>query len=437
MKIQKLLIAIASVSLLFVSTGCGKKESSDKHAESAEVHEGEAEEHDEHADHGEEAPNPTEPCEHKIPIYSCDECRYEVGVVKLSDSLVQAGLIRIDSATAGIDSSTIVLTGSLAFDEDKTAKVSSPVNGSLLKMSASLGSTVKAGEVLFTVRSAEFEQLASEYVRAKGAVKTSKSAWNRDSVLAGSNALSNRESSESKLAYESAQAELRAVVQSLKSFGLTGSDLTKIESGFSAVGFPVRSPISGTVIERSGSIGEHLDPERTVVTVANVGSLWGWFDISEKDLARVSSAKAKGSLNIAVSTDAWAGRRFAGTISWIGSELNAQTRTVKVRASIANPDGALRAGMFAKASVAVPSVKGSAVVVSSLAVQSDAGKSFVFVPYEQKGYMLRKFVETAPSSGDQTIILSGLSAGEKVVTDGAFLLKSDVLRDKMGAGCAD
>jgi len=170
--------------------------------------------------------------------------------------------------------------------------------------------------------------------------------------------------------------------------------------------------------------------------VSDLGRLWAWFDVYEKDIARTEQARKAGPLKVSLLVAAWQGRRFSGTIDWVGAEINAETRTVRVRATVDNAGGELRSGMYCNASVKAPSVPGSRIVVPAQAVQSDAGRDFVFVPYV-KGYCLRRFVETLPATGDERTILAGLAAGERVVTDGAFLLKSDVLRDKMGAGCAD
>ena len=136
-----------------------------------------------------------------------------------------------------------------------------------------------------------------------------------------------------------------------------------------------------------------------------------------------------------VEVPAYPDRVFSGRVERIGGILDEATRTVKVRVVVRNPEGLLRAGMFAR----VRLLDGSAeqvVAIPAEAVLEDEGRSFVFVPTEPP-YFVRRPVTTGRAWDEYVEITQGLADGDVVVTRGAFTLKSDVLRSKMGAGCAD
>ena len=117
--------------------------------------------------------------------------------------------------------------------------------------------------------------------------------------------------------------------------------------------------------------------------------------------------------------------------------MSEQTRTVKVRAAVDNSGMELRPGMFCKAAISLRSGQAEEVLaVPRSAVFSDEGKSFVFKHWKDDFYV-RQDVNKGREFSGMVEILDGVQAGETVVAEGAFLLKSDVLREKMGAGCAD
>ena len=146
-------------------------------------------------------------------------------------------------------------------------------------------------------------------------------------------------------------------------------------------------------------------------------------------------AAERGTLRAGVTVKAFPGEVFPGTVDLVGPTMDEKTRTVKLRLAVKNGEGKLRAGMFAAVQVYLPGDVG-ALAVPRGAVLADEGRSFVFV-HHHGDFFIRRPLGTGRSSLDWVEVTGGLSGGEAVVTDGAFLLKSDVLRSKMGAGCAD
>jgi cobalt-zinc-cadmium efflux system membrane fusion protein len=181
--------------------------------------------------------------------------------------------------------------------------------------------------------------------------------------------------------------------------------------------------------------GELVKPEESIVTVGDVSSVWVWADLHEDQLGRVLDAQRGGRLRAEIAVKAFPETSFPGSVDFVGPTMDERTRTVKVRVAAANPEAKLRAGMFASVRIFLPGAE-EALAVPRSAVLSDEGRAFVFV-HHQGDYWVRRPVEPGRKWLDWVEVKGGLAGSETLAADGAFLLKSDVLRSKMGAGCAD
>jgi cobalt-zinc-cadmium efflux system membrane fusion protein len=136
-----------------------------------------------------------------------------------------------------------------------------------------------------------------------------------------------------------------------------------------------------------------------------------------------------------VAVRAYPDQEFPGTVDFVSPAMDEPSRTVKVRVEVENAERRLLAGMFATVTVFLPG-REEALLVPAGAVLEDEGRSFLFIHHHGDYYVRRPV--TPGRAWDRWIeVVRGLSGGEAVVADGAFLMKSDVLRSKMGAGCAD
>jgi RND family efflux transporter MFP subunit len=180
--------------------------------------------------------------------------------------------------------------------------------------------------------------------------------------------------------------------------------------------------------------GELVRPDESILTVGDLSDLWIWADLYEDQLGRVL-AHEKARLRAGVTVKAFPGEVFPGSVDFVAPTMDEKTRTVKVRVAVRNPQGKLRAGMFAAVNLYLPG-DDEGLTLPRAAVLADEGRTFVFVKREGELFM-RRPVETGRAGLDWIEITKGLAGEEVIATDGAFLLKSDVLRSKMGAGCAD
>lgn len=384
------------------------------------------------------------PCEHAVPIYRCDECRYEAGLVKLADGIVKQGdgrgLVRTGIVERTRVSAYLPLTGEVSLNESATAHISPRIAGIIDGVAADVGMRVNAGEALLTLSSVELGRALADYERNRALAELSEKVLRRESRLREQSVGSEQDVIDAQMAFEQHRAELRASEQTLHVLGLTEEDLAALQDpphGAGAGRLQVRAPFAGTIIDRHAVAGELAEPGSDVFVLSDLSTLWVWADVHSRDLADVLAAEACGPVAAEVAVAAFPDCRFEGTLDYIGATMNEETRTVKVRATVKNADGRLRPGMFCDVTLALGGDReDNALAVPSTAVFTDDGASFVFTHWKE-GIFARRDVRTGRPFMGMVEILDGLQAGDVIASEGGFLLKSDILREKMGAGCAD
>ncbi|MBI4711017.1 MAG: efflux RND transporter periplasmic adaptor subunit [Candidatus Omnitrophica bacterium] len=192
----------------------------------------------------------------------------------------------------------------------------------------------------------------------------------------------------------------------------------------------VKSPISGIVISDSLKTGDKIDAVSSPHTIADLSKLWATFDLYEKDLAEVKLGQ-----KVAVRSIAWPGKTFAGEITFISPRIDQDSNTIKVRALIQNPDYLLKLGMFVTADILIES-PGQYIMLPLEAVHSMDGKKIVFIKTAKETFRPREVI-VKDQTKDQAAVSSGIHEGEDVVVGNGFLLKSELLKSKMGEGCAE
>lgn len=436
--------ALASLLLLLAATGCNRT--------SAPVAEAP---HGEHESQVTATPTAkTEPsdldkpvndllaavCEHKVPTYTCNECRYEVGVAKAGEELfdpARGGVLATMRAGSrplggGKDSN-----GEVHLNEERAVYLSPLAPGVVRSILVDVGARVRAGQVLFEVESSEYRQAKADLLRTTAAVTLAEATAARERDLYEKRVCPRKDVIEAEAALGQASAERTAVVGRLLAFGLGQQEIDALltASAVSQSGLmPVRAPFAGTVLERSLSLGGQAQPGDKLLLLADTAKVWVIATVYEREVAAVLQAQRHGAVEAGVAVAAYPARTFKGHIEQVGGTLDEATRTARVRVVVDNPGNLLRAGMFARVQLLMPGAVGG-LVLPEEAVLDDEGRSFVFVRAEGP-YFVRRPVTTGRAL-DGWVEVSGIATGTEVVTRGAFLLKSDVLRSKMGAGCAD
>lgn len=234
-----------------------------------------------------------------------------------------------------------------------------------------------------------------------------------------------RASQVARSALEAAERRLHLLGLSHEQIALLGSDSDEALSRY-----VLRSPVAGRVIQRDMAVGESAEQTSPLLTIADTSSMWLIMDARERDLPELRAG-----LPVLFVSDGLPGRSFDGRITWIASQVDDRTRTVKVRAELPNDDGLLRAKMFGSARILVHD-NDEVVTVPQEAVQTDGCCQLVFVRQDEALFEPRKVVLGASANGFVEII-AGLAESEQVATTGSFLMKTELLKGNLGAGCCE
>jgi cobalt-zinc-cadmium efflux system membrane fusion protein len=365
-------------------------------------------------------------CEHKKKTFECDECRYEVGFVRAPSALTEGGLFKTVKVERQKVAVPITLTGEIRFDERRVGHVSSQVEGIIKKVHVALGDPVKAGQALLEIESVAIGDAQAAYLETQSMLELGRRNFDRLTELRKANISSEKEFLQAKQELEAAEIRSRGARSKLNRLGTGGT------AGGRVV---LRTPMDGTVLVMHAVSGEVAKTQESLITVGDNTTVWVWADLYERDIAVVKNGQAAQKLAAAVLVKAYPGVEFPGVVDLVSPAMDESSRTVKVRVEAKNTDGRLLAGMFATVKVFLPGTE-ETLAVPRDAVLEDEGRSFVFVHHHDDYYVRRPVVVGRTWAG-LVEIKKGLDPAQTVVAEGAFLMKSDVLRSKMGAGCAD
>ncbi|WP_437979190.1 efflux RND transporter periplasmic adaptor subunit [Sorangium sp. So ce295] len=377
--------------------------------------------------------------EHGFPESICPTCHPERGGKPAADvgsdgAPADGTKIRFkkkDTATvAGIETAKAIVraggggvatTARLAYDATKLAQINARSPGVVRELKVDVGSKVKKGDALIVVDSAEVGADRAKLHAARSRVDIAEQNHKREQSLVQEGIASQKSLLAAKQELDEAKSEQAALAASLSVMGASGSGVG---------GYTLSAPISGVVTERSATIGKLVSPDQVLIEIVDTSSMWAELDIPEADLPLVAPEQA-----VTLVLDALPGREFSGSITYLAPAVDPHTRTAKARVPLPNPDGAMRAHMFGQARIAVKGER-EAVMVPRAAVQRAKDVHLAFVRLKEDEYETRR-VETGMTEGELVEVKKGLRPGEDVVTQGSFLLKTETLKESIGAGCCE
>jgi len=306
---------------------------------------------------------------------------------------------------------TQALPGKLAFDEDVTVRVFSPVTGRVTELVAQPGVTVKAKDVLAWLSSPDFAQARADARKAQADLAMKQKALSRAQELTQLGVLARKDLEGAQADLGQAQAELDRAQSVLKNLDPTGSDAR----------YALRAPIAGIVVDRTINPGQEVRPDAQtpLFIVTDPAKLWVTFELSEQDMAKVHNGQI-----IRIDVDAIANQHFAGRIIYVGAALDPATRRIAVRAEVEQPDPRLKPEMFARISPIEDDGR-KEIAVANSALVSIGLHHYVFVE-EAPGTLKRREVQLGVIGERIAYVQSGLKAGEHVVTRGAVLLNAEL-----------
>jgi membrane fusion protein, heavy metal efflux system len=331
--------------------------------------------------------------------------------------------VKVASAELARIAGDIQVVGTVAFHEDHYALVGPLVAGRISRLAAGVGDQIRRGQILAEIESAEVGQARADLVAAKARYSAADANLHRETELADKRISSERERELAHAQWVTEQAGVRAATMRLRAIGLSAADIDSLERGDLAGRVPIRAPIGGTVIERKVTLGQAVERATDAFKLADTSRVWVTLDLYEKDLFRVHVGQ-----EVEIWTESRPGESFRGKVAFIVPEIDQATRTAKVRLEFANPKGLLEAGQLVTARIVADARRETAEVlaVPRSAVEQIEGKTVVFV--QTGGGFERRNVLTGASGGPRIEIRQGLALGERVAVEGAFLLKSELLR---------
>lgn len=315
----------------------------------------------------------------------------------------------------------VTALGDLRVNEDAYAEVGVPVPARVLTILAAPGDRVEAGQSLVRLQSQDLGRARAGQLAAKARAELARRALERKRLLASKEVISQRELQEAEAAAASAEADRDAAGSALQSLGVTEEQLAPGDDPSTLV---LRSPISGTVIERAVAVGQLADPARPLFRIAGLSRLWLIVHAFERDAVRV---RPNGPAR--VSLPALPGRSFTGKVTLVGRQVDVSSRTIPVRIDLDNKGGLLRPGMSATAWLPLGDEGSSVIAVPATALQRLEDRWCVFLPKDEGAFEVRH-VGRGRDLGGEVEILSGLRPGEKVVVEGAFLLKAEAEKSR-------
>jgi len=336
-------------------------------------------------------------------------------VVRLTPSMAEH--VRVEAVAPSNLPVTMKAFGKIQLNEDHVAYVLAPLPGQVVRLSAKVGDRVQKGDVLFMINSRDVTAAVGEAIDSRKDLELSERTHAMTKTLFESQACSAIALKQAENDLAKARGRQARAASVLKTLGveMQGEELTSF--------VPVRSPISGTVIERKVTEGQYETADsNALLTIADLASVCVVADLFERDLSRVRPGQ-----KVEVTTLAYPDQHFAGEVWRISDVVDPNTRTLKVRILVPNPESRLKPEMFASVLIIVKEPE----PVLTIDVRSafiEGGEHFVFVEQGPAAYEIRR-VDAVPGPEGRLLVRGGLKAGDRVVKEDVVLLRAQESSD--------
>jgi cobalt-zinc-cadmium efflux system membrane fusion protein len=325
--------------------------------------------------------------------------------------------ITLTSVADGRFRKTVETTGVVDFDNNQATAMLAPFSGTVTQLLVEPGQAVKKGDALAKVVSPDYASAVSTYRKALVTAQNARRLADLDKDLLAHQGVSAKETQQAETDATSAEADRGASLQALQALGVDSAVIRDTREGkdTAALEGTIRSPITGTVVEKLIQPGQLLQASTTpVFTVANLSKVWVMAHIFDTDLDAVhrgDTARITG-----------AGRTLIGKVDNIAAEVDPNTRSIAVRIVVDNPGEFLKRQMYVQVKIEDRQQTPGMLLPVSVILHDDENLPYVYVE-QPDGSFARVHVTLGYRSGDQYSIVSGVRPGQKVVADGALFLQ--------------
>lgn len=305
------------------------------------------------------------------------------------------------------------LNGRITYDDNRTARVFSPLAGRIIKISGEIGMRVKKGDPLLVLDSPDFAVATSDSAKADADLLRKKEVYERAKSLYQIKGIARKDVEQAITDLQQAEAELRRTKARMKNLNASAPTPTNQ--------FILRSPIAGTVSERQINAGSEIRPDATnsLFVITDPTHLWAQIDLPERHLDKM----ALGGL-VSIEVDAYPGEVFEGKVTAISGALDPLTRRIQVRCQLDNTALKLKPEMFARVTP-ISNAKSKLPRVPNTSIVTQGLFNFIFIE-QSTGVLQRRRVTLGMQGSEYAYVKEGLQPGERIVTSGALLLNSEL-----------
>ncbi len=293
--------------------------------------------------------------------------------------------------------------------------VNTPVQGRVSSILVKLGDVVGVGQGLVIIESTEIAKLQAEIDQLKAELELAQSTYDREKVLFEKSISPKKDFQAAKTFLSSQEAKLNAAQTNLKI-------LTQQSADINAGTFTVKAQKSGTIVENKITLGQVVGSNQLLFHGIDLSTVWASADIYERDLGKVILGQT-----VYVTLDGIPDKTFEGKLSYIGSVINEGTRTLPVKVTLLNKEGSLKPGAFLQLVIHSGQKKKSIVIPRTALIERDKegaeGKHDHLVYIKKKERFIPRKIQVESHDSDSVEVLSGLKAGEIIVTNGAYQLQ--------------
>ncbi len=321
-------------------------------------------------------------------------------------------------------------TGVVQANSYKETPVMSLVGGIVRNVSAELGQNVRSGQRMALIFSNELAEAQSSYLKALAVLDERHRRQSRTVKLVEIGAASRQELDTVNAEYREAESELANLKQKLLLLGMPAARVNALKSTSQVSSeFIVPSPASGTVTSRTVNPGEVIEANKELMRVTDLSTVWVIGQVYEKDLATVRVGSGAN-----ITSDAYPGQVFRGRVTYVDPKIDTTTRTAQVRIEMANPRQMFKIGMYVNVAFGALGVGERTMSMAPKgAVQTMGNQQIVFVATDKPNEFILRPVRIGAEKNGFYPVLEGLSAGERVVTDGSFMLRAEWLKTNPAA----
>jgi cobalt-zinc-cadmium efflux system membrane fusion protein len=362
----------------------------------------------------------------------------ERNTIRASSELQKKWGIDVAQATRATVSGAITIPGVLSLDPQHTAQITSLLDGKVVFIGAQVGDDVRQNQVLVTVHAPALAQAKTVYIQAGAKLELARREFERAEILLKQEAIDQKEHLRRRAEFENASSEFAVAESNLHSYGMDQAAVEELlhqarrpNNGTAAMDdlaepyLRLTAPIAGHVVECDVINGQHIEPQKMLLTVSDLSTLWAFLDARETDLPHVVRGR-----EVRITTSLYPDRVWQGRVDHVGDVVDEKTRTVKIRVVVRNDGRLLKPNMYIQGELPDAVSTRDVLTLPQDAIQTIGGEPVVFVREGSDRFVARP-VEVGDRIGARRAVLRGLNGSEVVAVAGAFNLKAELLKSTL------